>query len=127
MEAKILIRVIKLDITNVRYYIKAVRAAKGVLNEPVSAIKARIMESHGSVLALQEFVEWFEHILAIRDLFLVPEPEILIDWIQWAQKARAYYFDHLQAAFSAKLHPLPPWVRTIFNPGRYGIAFKALV
>lgn len=85
------------------------------------------MESHNSAPALQEFLEWFEHIFAIRDLLLVPEPESLIDWVQWAQKARAYYLDHLQATFSSNLHPLLRWVRTIFKLGRYGIASKALI
>ena len=127
MEAEILIKIIRLDIAKIRYYIKDLRAAKGVFDEPVSAVKARIMASSNSAPAIQEFLEWFGHISAIKNLPLDLQLENLIEYIIWAQKARAYYLNYLQAAFSAKFHPLPRWVGTIFKLGRYGIASKALV
>ena len=52
MEAEILIKIIRLDIAKIRYYIKDLRAAKGVFDEPVSAVKARIMASSNSAPAI---------------------------------------------------------------------------
>lgn len=106
---------------------KDLRAAKGVFDESVSTVKARIMASSHSASALPDFLEWFGHIFAIKDLPLDPEPQILTGYVEWAQKARGYYLDFLQAAFSAKLRPLPGWIRIILKLGRYGIASKALV
>lgn len=127
METEILVKIIRLDIAKIRYYMKDLHAAKGVFDEPVSAVEARIMASSNSALALREFLEWFGHMSGIRDLPPEPEPDVLMGYVKWAQKARAYYLDFLQAAFSAKFHPLPRWICTIFKLGRYGIASKALV
>ncbi len=127
MEAEILVKIVRLDIAKIRYYLKDLRAAKGAFDEPISSVEARIMASSKSAPALRQFLEWFGHISAIKDLPLDPEPEVLIGYIQWAQSARAYHLDLLQAAFSAKSQPLPRWIGTIFKLGRYGIASKALV
>ena len=108
-------------------YLKDLCAAKDVFNDPVSAVKSRIMEFSTSASALQGFLEWFGHIFAIRDLPDDSGPGILIDYIRWAQKARSHYLGFLKAAFPVKDQPLPRWVCTVFKLGRYGIASRALV
>ncbi len=111
----------------IRYYLKDLRDAKGILDECISAVESRIIGSSTSASTPQQFLEWFGHIFAIKDLPVNPEPEVLIRYIQWAQKAKSHYLDFLKVAFSGKVQPLPRWVYTIFKLGRYGIASRALV
>ena len=127
MEAEILLRIVRLDSAKIRYYIKDLRAAKDVFEEPVSAIASRIMKDSNAASDLQQFLEWFEHIHAIRDLPQNPDPEILLRYVEWAQKARGHYLGFLRTAFSTKFQPLPRWISTILKLGRYSIASKALV
>ena len=127
MEAEILIRIVKLDIAKIRNYVKDLRAAKNVFEEPVSAVGSRITKVSNSPPGLQPFLEWFGHIHAIKDLPPDPEPEVLLRYVKWAQKARGCYIDCLRAAFSTKFQPLPRWIGIIFKLGRYSIASKALV
>lgn len=111
----------------IRYYLKVLCAAKNVFDEPVSAVESRVMKSTTSAPALHQFLEWFGHIFAIRDLPVDSGPEVLVRYMKWAQKAKSCYLDFLKAAFAAKDQPLPRWVYTIFKLGRYGIASRALV
>jgi hypothetical protein len=127
VEAEILARIVRLDIAKIRYYIKDLRAVKDVFEEPVSAVESRIIKDSNSAPGLQHFLEWFGHICAIKDLPLDPEPEVLLRYVEWAQKARGCYIDFLRVAFSTKFQPLPRWIGTIFKLGRYSIASKALV
>lgn len=127
VEAEVLARIIRIDIAKIRHYLKDLRAVKSVFDEPVSTVKARIMASSNSGPALEEFLAWFRHFAAIKDLPLDPELGSLAECVKWAQKARAFYLDLLRAAFSTKPHSLPRWIYIIFKLGRYGIASKALV
>ena len=128
-EEEILLSIIQLDITKIRQYLKGLRAAKGVFEEPITAVESRILTASSYIAPSgpQQFLEWFGNILAVRDLPLDPEPEVLVDHIRWTQKAKRYYVDFLKAAFSTEAQPLPRWVRTIFKLGRYGVASRALV
>ena len=85
------------------------------------------MKDSNSAPALQQFLEWFEYIRAIRDLPQDSDPYILLRYVEWAQKARGHYLGFLRAAFSTKFQPLPRWIGTILKLGRYSIASKALV
>jgi hypothetical protein len=91
----------------IRYYLKDLRDAKGIFDECISAVESRIIESSTSASTTQQFLEWFGHIFAIKDLPVNPEPEVLIRYIQWAQKAKSHYLDFLKAAFSGKVQPYP--------------------
>lgn len=131
-ETEVLVRIIRLDIVKIRYYLKDLRAAEGVFEEPISAVELRVAESSTSTSptarsALQQFLEWFGHIFAIRDLSFDSEPEVLIHHIRWAQEAKRHYLEFLKAAFSTKTQQLPRWISMIFKLGRYGIASRALV
>ena len=127
VKAEVLARIIRIDIAKIRHYLKDLRAVKSVFDEPVSTVKARIMASSNSGPALEEFLAWFRHFAAIKDLPLDPELGSLVECVKWAQKARVFYLDLLRAAFSTKTHSLPRWIYIIFKLGRYGIASKALV
>jgi hypothetical protein len=128
-ETEILLRIIRLDIIKIREYLKDLRTAKGLFEETVSAVESRIITASSLAASPtpQSFLEWFGHVFMIRDLPVDPEPEVLLDHIRWAQKAKRYYLDFLKAAFSTEAQPLPRWVRTVFKLGRYGIASRALV
>lgn len=128
-EIEILLRIIRLDIAKIRQYIKDLLATKGIFEEPISAVGLRIAKSTipVSVTSLEQFLEWFEHILAIKGLPSNPEPEAIIPYIKWAQEAKKYHLDFLKAAFSTNSQQLPRWIYTIFKLGRYGIASRALI
>ncbi len=66
----------------IRYYLKDLRDAKGILDECISAVESRIIESFTSASTPQQFLEWFEHIFAIKNLPVNSKPEILIRYIQ---------------------------------------------
>ena len=111
---------------------KELRAIKGVFEEPISAAEVRVAESatltsHTTPSALQQFLEWFGRISAIRNLASDSEPEVLIHHIRWAQEAKRNYLEFLKAAFSTETQDLPRWIYIIFKLGRYGIASRALV
>jgi hypothetical protein len=90
-------------------------------------VESSILVSDAAHPNVPQFLEWFGHISAIKDLPSDSEPEVLIRHIKWAQEAKRYHLDSLRAAFSTKTQQLPRWVYTIFKLGRYGIASRALV
>lgn len=128
-EEEILLRIIRLDIKKIRQYLKDLRFAKGVLEKQISAVELRLSTSSSQIAPSgpHPFLKWLRHVFVIRDLPLVPEPEILVDHIRWAQIAKRHYIEFLKAVFSSEAQPLPRWVRTTFKLGRYGIASRALV
>ncbi len=111
----------------IRYYLKNLRDTKDIFDECILAVESRIIESFTSASTFQQFLKWFEHIFAIKNLSVNSKLEILIRYIQWAQKVKSHYLDFLKTAFSDKVQSLPRWVYTIFKLKRYDIAFRALV
>jgi len=128
-ESDILLKIIQLNIRKIRQYLKVFHTVKGVFDQSISAAEDYITGclSHFAPSRIQQFLEWFRNISAIRSLPQDVEPAVLIDHILWAQKARRYFLDSLSAAFSTKDGALPRWVLTILKLGRYGVASRALV
>ncbi|KAH0536098.1 hypothetical protein FGG08_007003 [Glutinoglossum americanum] len=130
-ETDILLRIIKLDIAKIRYYLKKILTAKEVFEGGISTVELRVLKSsatpHTDASALQQFLQWFAQIFAIRELPPDPEPEALIHHIRWAQEAKRNFLEPLKAAFSTQAQQLPRWIYAIFKLGRYGIASRAFV
>ncbi len=111
----------------IRYYLKNLRDVKDIFDECISAVESRIIESFTSTSTSQQFLKWFEHIFAIKNLSVNSKLEILIHYIQWTQKVKSHYLDFLKTAFFDKIQSLSRWVYTIFKLRWYDIAFRALV
>jgi len=109
--------------------LKVFHTVKGVFIQSISAAEDYITGclSYFAPSRIQQFLEWFRNISAIRSLPQDVEPAVLVDHILWAQKARRYFLDSLSAAFSTKDGALPRWVLTILKLGRYSVAARALV
>ena len=128
-EIDVLLNIIQLDILKIREYVDYLREVKVTFEEPIAAIESRILEfsSQTTLPPPQEFLDWFKHIFSIRDLPVDVGPEVLLEYIMWAQKAKKDYLGFLKAAFSARDQSLPRWIYTIFKLGRYGVASRALL
>ncbi|CZR51798.1 uncharacterized protein PAC_01675 [Phialocephala subalpina] len=128
-EDEILLRIIRLDSTKIRSYLKDLCIANNVFEEPVEGVESRITKASicAAPSTTQQFLEWFRHIFVVRDSCFNAEPEVLAEHIRWAQKAKRFYLHFLKAAFAPGDHPLPRWILTVFKLGRYGIASKAFV
>ncbi len=111
----------------IRYYLKNLHDVEDILDECISAVESCIIESFTSTSTSQQFLKWFEHIFAIKNLSVNLKLEILIRSIQWVQKVKSHYLDFLKTAFFDKIQLLLRWVYTIFKLRRYDIAFRALV
>jgi hypothetical protein len=128
-ETEVLLKIIRLDITKIRQYVQDLRRAKSFYTTSIPALESRLAETlpHSTLPPIQHFLDWFGYIFSIQDLPTEPEPDILLGYIRWAQKAKTLYLDLLKAAFSKGDQTLPRWVGVVFKLGRYGIAAKALV
>lgn len=54
-EAEILVRIVRLDMVKIRNYVKDLRSAENVFEEPVSAVESRITKVSNSSPGLQQF------------------------------------------------------------------------
>jgi OTT_1508-like deaminase len=128
-EEEILLKIIRLDIKKIRQYLRDLRAANGVFDEPVAVVESRVLTALSNVTPPdpQVFLDWFRHIFVIRNLPDNPEPKVLADHIKWAQKAKRLHLSFLKAAFSNGAQSLPRWVLSILKLGRYSIASKSFV
>lgn len=128
-EDEILLRIIRLNSTKIRSYLKDIRAANGVVGESVESVESLITKAstYAAPSTSQECLEWFRHIFVIRDCCVNAKPEVLAQHVRWAQKAKRYYLEFLKAAFAPEGQPLPRWILTVFKLGRYGVASKAFV
>jgi hypothetical protein len=128
-ETEVLLKIIRLDITKIRQYVQDLRRAESLYKETIPALESRLRKAlpHSTLPLIQHFLDWFGHIFSIQDLPTEPEPDVLLGYIRWAQKAKNLYLNLLTAAFSIGDQSLPRWVCVVFKLGRYGIAAKALV
>ncbi|KAE8441083.1 hypothetical protein EG329_005878 [Mollisiaceae sp. DMI_Dod_QoI] len=128
-EDEILLKIIRLNISKIRSYLRDLCDAKGVIEEPVESIESRIAKAStdAAPFTFQQYLEWFRHIFVIRDSDVSIQPEELVQHIRWAQKAKRHYLDFLKAVFAPGSKPLPGWILKVFKLGRYGVAAKAFV
>ncbi|KAH6680526.1 hypothetical protein B0J14DRAFT_531823 [Halenospora varia] len=128
-EAEVLLKIIRLDITKIRQYVKALRKSKNLFGETIPALESRLVGAlpHPILPPIQHFLDWFGQIFSIQDLPAEPDPDVLLAYIRWAQKAKKTHLDFLKVAFSNSDQSLPRWVCIVFKLGRYGIAARALV
>ncbi|KAF6517537.1 hypothetical protein HZS61_003098 [Fusarium oxysporum f. sp. conglutinans] len=129
-EHEVLTKIIRLDMTRIRYYLKELRNANGVREASVVDLKSRMegtLCSPSDQFALDTFSGWLSHIYAIRTMPAEPTPESLVDHIRWALEAKRTYFPCLRAAFSADTQNFPAWIYAILKLGRYAVAARALL
>lgn len=128
-EVEVLLRIIQLDMTKIRQYIRDLQKAEKIFRETIPSLESRLVEAlrDPPLRPIQPFLDWFRQILSIQDLPPEPDPAILLGYIRWAQRAKDEYFEFLKAAFSNSDQVLPRWISIIFKLGRYGIAARALV
>ena len=131
IHTEILTRIVRLDMTKIRHYLKDLCTTKGIFEQSISAVQLRVTQSSTSILqadspALQKFLEWYRHMFLMKDLASSPDLNVLVHHILWAQDAKRFHLEFLKAAFSTTAQTLPRWIYTIFNLGRYGIASKVL-
>ena len=82
MEAKILIRIVRLNITKICNYVKDLHVVKNIFEEPISTVGLYITKVFNSPTGLQPFLEWFRYIYMIKDLPLDPVPKVLLYYIE---------------------------------------------
>ena len=128
-EVEVLLQIIRLDITKIRQYVKTLQKARNLFGETIPALESRLVEAlpHSILPPIQHFLVWFGQIFSIQDLPAEPDPEILLSYIRWAQKAKKTHLGFLKVAFSNSDQSLPRWLCIVFKLGRYGIAARALV
>ena len=128
VRANVLLKIIQLDNLKIQGYMNFLRHANGISEQSISDIESRFREPVSETLLPppRDFLDWFKRIFSIRDLPPTADPEILVKYIIWAQKAKYNYLGFLKVAFPSR-DQLPRWIYTIFKLGRYGIASKAVL
>ncbi len=111
----------------IQYYLKTLYDVKNIFNECISTVESRIIESFMLTSTSQQFLKWFKHIFAIKNLSVNSKFKILIHYIQWVQKVKSHYLDFFKTAFFDKIQSLSRWIYMIFKLKWYDIAFRALV
>lgn len=122
----------QIDAVKIQHYLNNIRKAKGLFEDPGSAIEQRVRTSWGSkcdfdLPSLQRFLEWVGNVSIIRDLPVDAEPTNLLPIVIWAQEGKRYYLEYLKGAFADQSQQLPLWVRAVFKLGRYSIASKVFI
>jgi hypothetical protein len=126
METDILLRIIALDITKIRQYLRELQSEKAAFEPVLRTVESPTPASRIDISASQHFLEWYKNIFVIRDLPSDAEPKILVNHVRWAREAKWNYLGFLKAVLAPQNQQLPRWVYAIFKLGRYSIASKAL-